>query len=294
MNPRSGVLPDGNERQIRAWLGASDAWHRGTATEFMEGLFSALEMYGLMRDDSMVPGLVEAYRVAVERLPVAVRHAVTRCLVKPINSKTSIAGVIPIIMVEPDRGIVQGGTFDILRYSRIGQDGRLRAEQVLLDILRNDLAENSGAVLAGMLLHSSPVLADSLARMRHGFSVEQTREACLCLQGTRLHFVLSFLYDWFLEVSRSDDLNKEEKLHALAAGLIPGSDLYDADAVISEIHAIADVRKAVMRYEPLRRWSVPEYARDFFPDLEREVAPRIDLDQGRMLLSAWKRLADRL
>jgi hypothetical protein len=293
MNPRSGVLPDGYEREVRAWLDASDAWHLGTATEFMEGLFRALDMYGLKREDSMVPGLVKAYRVAVARLPVSVRHALKRCLVTPHNSKTSIAGVIPIIMVEPDRSIVQGGTFDILRYSRIGPDGRLCAEKVLVDILCNDLAENSGAVLAGMLLHSSPLLGDSLARVRRTFSVDQTREACLSLQGARLHFVLSFLFDWFMEVCRSDDPHRGEKLHALAAGLMPGADLCDADAVVSEIHANADLASGVMRYECLRRWSPAQYARDFLPALEQDVVPNIDSDQGRMLLSAWKRLADR-
>jgi len=227
-------------------------------------------------------------------LPVSVRKAVSKALAKPTEKRgVSVAGLIPIMLIEPDRGIVQGATFDILRYSRIEPSGRLSAEHTLFDILDKDTAENSGAILAKLLLYSHPPLIAKLALIRKSFGPTQAREVCLSLQGTGLHLVLEFLLGWFLEVAASDNEHRSELLCAIAAALIPGKDLFEPDAVINEIHAVADSERRVMRYDPIRRWRATEYAREMLPRMERGVSPHLDEDLRCLLMNPWRRLASR-
>lgn len=294
MNRRPQTASGSGDRGIRWWLEAPREWSDSSPSEFIENLFLALDLYGASRDDSLVPNLVEAYRVAVQRLPVNLRKAVSKALAKPVeNRRVTVAGLIPIMLIEPDRGIVQGATFDILRYSRIEPSGKLSAEHTLFSILEADTAENSGAILAGLLLYSHPPLIAKLAVLRSSFDPTQTREVCLSVQGTGLHLVLEFLLDWFLEVAASDDEQRSERLCALAAALIPGKDLFEPDAVINEIHAVADPELRVMRYDPIRRWRACDYAREILPRLECEVSPHLDQDVSCLLMSPWRRLASR-
>lgn len=294
MRSRFQSRPGEDARRVRAWLADPAEWINAPITVFVENLFQSLDLYGSSRDDELVPLLVELYRFAVSRLPVSVRHAVCRALANPADiARATVAGLIPVMLIEPDRGVVQSVTFDILRFSKIDPDGRLLAENVLLDVLEADSAENGGAILAGLVLYSHLPLIARLSELSETASLTQTREACLCLQGSALHLVLSFLFEWFVRAARLDDEQRSERLSAIAAALMPGAGLYAEDAVISEIHANADPVTRTMRYDPVRRLSVPEYAREFLPLLEQDVAPLIGDDARRLLLSAWGRLASR-
>lgn len=272
------------EELPRRWLDTPEMWSECCPDALSTMYEECLVLYGVTCDETILPKLVKFYRKCINTISTAERLQIYNRLSKYSRDGERFKpnGVIPVLLLDPDRVLVFNAAFDVLRFSKHGDEALPAAVYQLIDLIQRRIPKNCGAIFACLVLFLDRSMHEPLLRLRDSLSYEECAEAANCLRSSRLDHVMQFCLAW-CEFMVAHPLNHDKQRFDLIMGCMlarPGL-LYWGETVC-DVHYRKQSGNGYTPYEEIRSWSGPAYARTLLERLRN-----IERDEPKPRVTPW-------
>ena len=229
-------------------------------------IFSAISLYGMTNDESLIPKIWELYEYFEQRIEPEIRFEVAQKIFNMVEQEElSINGLLPFIFRENETYIASTATM-YYAHLRKPQDNILLTGPIeLISYFKGNIVNNRAALFNGLLLMGDARVMELLKPIRDDLTNEEitliVRSPSQYLQALYIEFFL----DWLEELPGTVD---DERFGLLAVGI--------ARPVLTKVVDIVSEHKRIFPSPPgsdsgpvVRQYTLEEYANYISPRLRK-------------------------
>jgi hypothetical protein len=238
--------------------------------------------YGIFNDFSTVPELTQLYDTVFMEAPAERRQEIyghVEMIVSALGGAT-VGSFTPFMNLDDDKAIVSTATIDYVSMGSLRDDDPMFRPKDVIEMVRNGVPRNPGAVAGGLLTLGDPRVCELVAPVARQLEPLQVRTMTQCFSGFTAKPTVEFYLDWLDELVGLRESEGDGLIGELVAGLYRLADLRVVPFVFDGLRPFPAPKGQVAEYWPgVARINPDEFARAIAGRLydleERERAPKL-------------------